>query len=232
MSETHDISEADTHTMPNFPANTPDAPLDFGPLFEDDGDDGGFTQIPMPTRSTRKRGLILLSAILLVVLLVGIIFTIRLLRRAPAVTYTQAAATVGNLTVAASGTGPVQPAAVYNLNFPTSAPVATINVQVGQQVLQGDVLATLDPTALQDQINQAQNSVNAAQNSVNVAVSSLNSVKAQEGTTLNIALLTEQKAISACTSGSSNPSGTPTPTPTPDPNCVKLAQDQYTQAQN
>ena len=232
MSESHDISDIDTHTMPDFPVSTPDVPLDFGPLFTDDTEDEDITQLPMSAPSSRKRWLIWLSVILLLILLGGTAFAIRYFRRAPAVTYTQAAATVGNLTVTATGTGPVQPAAVYNLNFPTSAPVSSINVQVGQQVHQGDVLATLDPTALQDAINQAQNNVNAAQSSVNAAVNSLNNTRTQEATALNIAQLTEQKAISACTPSSGGSSGTPTPTPTPDPNCIRLAQAQFTQAQN
>ncbi|MGH2507024.1 MAG: biotin/lipoyl-binding protein, partial [Ktedonobacteraceae bacterium] len=156
MAETHDISESDTFTMPTIPPRSSDLPMDFGPLFEDEAEDDSFTQMPLPKRSPRKPWLIGLSIFLLVILLGGGIFAYRSFKSAPPVTYTQAAATVGNLSVAASGTGPVQPAAVYNLNFPTSAPVATINVQVGQQVHQGDVLATLDPTALQDAINQAQ----------------------------------------------------------------------------
>lgn len=232
MSEPHDISDADTYTMPTMPPRSSDLPLDFGPLFEDETEDGEFTQVALPARSKRKPWLIWGSVILLIVLVGGSVLAIRGFTRSPAVTYTQGTVTTGNLAVTVSGTGPVQPAAVYNLNFPTSAPVATINVQVGQQVQQGEVLATLDPTALQDAINQAQNNVNAAQTSVNVALNNLSSTKTQQATALNIAALNEQKQISACTSGTGGSNSTPTPTPTPDPTCVQLAQAQYTQAQN
>ncbi|MEO7018602.1 MAG: efflux RND transporter periplasmic adaptor subunit [Ktedonobacteraceae bacterium] len=224
MSETHDISETDTHTMPTMPPKSFDLPMDFGPLIDGDTEDFEFTQLPV--RPTRKRGLIWLSIILLLILLGGGgIFTYRNLHSVPAVTYTQAAATIGNLTVAASGTGPVQPAAVYNLNFPTSAPIASIAVQVGQQVHQGDVLATLNATALQDAITQAQNNVNSAQTSVNSAANSLSSTKSQQATALSIASLNQQNAITICDDTSKTPAAN-------EANCEQLANEQYKQAQN
>lgn len=232
MPEPQDISASETPTMPTLPVQTPNMPLDFAPLFEDDPTDGEITPLPMPARSPRKRRLIWISAILLVILLLGSFVTYRALARKPAITYTQVAATAGNLTVTVNGTGPVQPAAIYNLNFPASAPVTAIDVTVGQQVHQGDLLATLDPTTLQDAVNQARNNVNSAQTSVNNAVTNLNTTKTQQATALNIAALNEQKALAACTPTTGPGTPTPSPAPTPDPNCVQLAKDQFTQAQN
>ena len=244
MSETHDISEASTvPAMPAVPAETPGFPLDFGSLLDQDTEDFEFTP-PPPTYQPRKRRtwLILLIVGLLVILLGGSIFTYRLLRRPPAIQYTQAAATIGNLAVTVSGTGPVQAGAIYNLNFSASAPIQTIAVQVGQSVNQGQVLATLNPTTLQDSVNQAQDSVNAAQTAVNNAQIGLNNTQNQQNTSLDIAKINEQNGLNSCKAtgsptsssggGSGNPTATPTPTPNPTTvaNCEKLVTDQYNQA--
>lgn len=243
MSETHDIFEAETHRMPVTPPKPPDLALDFGPLIDSDTDDFELNQAPpAPVRSVRRRWLVWLSIALLIILLGGSLLIYRNLTRPPAITYTQAVATVGNLTVTVSGTGPVQAAAVYNLNFNASAPIATINVHVGQQVKQGDVLATLDPTALQDAVNQAQNSVSAAQIAVNNAANNLSNTRSQETAALDNAKITEQNQLNSCATfgtpnppaagGSGNPTATPTPTPNPTAvsNCQKQVKDQYTQA--
>lgn len=254
MSETHDISEA--HTIPAIPAmsaapaGVAGMPMDFGPLIDDMDDMDDFDLTPMPPvrrpGNQRKRWLSWLIIGLLVVLLGGGIITYARLTRAPSVQYTQAAATVGNLAVTVSGTGPVQANAVYNLNFSASAPIKAIYVKVGDQVTAGQKLASLDSTSLQDAVNQAQTNVNAAQTSVNQANTNLNNTKTQQATALNIAFLNEQKALSACTSSSGttggtgssnggNPGATPSPTATPDAaaiaNCQALAKAQFTQAQ-
>jgi multidrug efflux pump subunit AcrA (membrane-fusion protein) len=229
MSEIHDISEAETHTIPVIPPPSSDLPMDFGPLIEDDTDDFDFIQATPPARPKRKRWIVWLSIVLLVVLLGGGIFTYRVLARPAPVTYTQTAVTSGNLSVSVSGTGPVQAGAVYNLNFTSSALVSTINVKVGQQVKKGDVLATLDPTSLQDAINQAQNSVNSAQTSVNSASSSLSNARSQRNTALDLAKIAHTDAINAC----NNPTPPNPPlTGTALTDCKKKADDNYNQAVN
>lgn len=255
MSETHNVFDAST--IPAVPAVTPqtsDLPMDFQPLIEDGIDDSEFT--PVPPYPTRKRNpwLIALIIVLVILLIGGGLLTYRRLTRPPAVQYTQVAATVGNLTVTVSGTGPVQAGAVYNLNFAASAPIQTIDVHVGQQVTQGQQLATLDPTSLQDALNQAQNNVNAAQNGLNNASTNLSNVKSQQAAVTDNAKLTEQTQLTNCAlfgtpnapgagggsgSGTGGKSGTPiatsTPgaTPTPDPttvaNCKQQVTDQYNQ---
>ncbi len=243
MSETHDISEASTTpAMPAVPTEPASFPLDFGSLLDQDTEDFDFTP-PPPAYPARKRRtwLILLIVGLLIILLGGSILTFQLLRRSPVIQYTQAAATIGNLTVTVSGTGPVQAGAIYNLNFSANAPIQTIDVQVGQHVNQGQVLATLDPTALQDAVNQAQNSVNAAQTAVSNAQTNLSNTQNQQNTALDIAKINEQNALNSCkatgspnsgSGGGGNPTATPTPTPNPTTvaNCEKLVTDQYNQA--
>jgi multidrug efflux pump subunit AcrA (membrane-fusion protein) len=245
MSETRDISEASTiPAIPTVPAETPNLPLDFGPLIDDnDADDFDLTPPPPAyARPRRKLWLTLGIIALLVILLGGGIFALARAHATPAVQYTQAAATVGNLTVTVSGTGPVQAGAIYNLNFATSAPIQTIDVQVGQQVTAGQKLATLDPTSLQDAVNQAQNNVNSAQTAVNNAENNLGNTESQENNSLAIAKINEQNQLASCkatgTSGSGSGSGsgggsgtapTATPNPTTVANCETLVEDQYNQ---
>ncbi len=57
-------------------------------------------------------------------------------------------------TVAASGT--IQPAEQADLQFGVSGQVTAVDVAAGQKVTAGQVLAKVDPTALQDEVNAAQ----------------------------------------------------------------------------
>lgn len=239
MSETYERTEASA--VPARPAITTETgglPLDFAPLLGQDPDD--FDLAPPPAYHARRRRpwLLFLLIGLLVILLAGSLLTYRLLARPPAVQYTQAAATVGNLTITVSGTGPVQAGAIYNLNFAASAPIQTINVQVGQHVTRGQVLATLDPTVLQDAVNQASNGVSSAQTAVNNAQSSLNSTRKQQSLTLDIAKINEQNGLASCeATGSPNSSGngggsTTLPSPAAVASCEKLVKDQFNQAVN
>jgi multidrug efflux pump subunit AcrA (membrane-fusion protein) len=216
--------------------------LDFGPLLDQDPEDADLA--PPFTYHTHKRRtwLLPLAIGLLVILLGGGLLTYRLLARPPAVQYTQAAATVGNLTVTVSGTGPVQAGAIYNLNFAANGPIKTIKVQVGQHVNQGQALATLDATTLQDAVNQANNSVNSAQTAMNNAQQGLSNTQTQQHTALDIAKINEQNGLSSCKTtgspgsgsggGGTNPSPTATPSPATVASCEKLVTDQYNQAVN
>jgi multidrug efflux pump subunit AcrA (membrane-fusion protein) len=253
MSETRDISEVDTRNIPVMPSlhGTTEIPIDFGPLIDNETEDFELTRPPTQRRSASRRWIFWGAILLLAILIGGGILTYLNLAKPPAVTYTQTAATVGNISVTVSGTGPIQAGAVYNLNFTTSsATIQTINVKVGQQVKKGDVLATLDPTSLQQAITQAQNTVNNDQTSLDQASTSLGNTRNQEATTVNIAYINEQSGLKNCvaTNGQSSSSSgtgsgtgggaTATPTPTPTPNtqaisaCQTLVKDQYNQSVN
>ncbi|MBV9194858.1 MAG: HlyD family efflux transporter periplasmic adaptor subunit, partial [Solirubrobacterales bacterium] len=62
-----------------------------------------------------------------------------------------------------SGTGNVQAATDVGANFQTSGTLSQVFVHVGQHVTDGELLATLDPTAAQLAVDQAQESLTAAQ---------------------------------------------------------------------
>ncbi len=63
-------------------------------------------------------------------------------------------------TVASSGT--IEPASQATLNFAVSGTVTAVDVKAGQTVTAGQVLATVDTTALSEEVNAAQAQLTAA----------------------------------------------------------------------
>lgn len=84
-------------------------------------------------------------------------------RGSAAVQYRTAAATMGTVTQTLPISGNLTPASETGLDFGTAGRVQTVNVQAGQAVKAGDVLATLDPAVLQAALTQAQAGLSSAQ---------------------------------------------------------------------
>ena len=107
------------------------------------------TMIASPIPLWRRRGVIIGAIVVLLLIISGAILVPLLLRK-PAVAYQYQQVVTGNLSTIISETGPLQ-SAIYNLIFTgTGGRIASINVKVGQSVVKGQVLATLDKTSLQD----------------------------------------------------------------------------------
>ena len=106
----------------------------------------------------RRRGVIVGIVILLLVILLGGLL-LAVLNRKPRVNYQFGQANQGNLAVTISATGPLQ-GGVYNINFSGSGTISQIDVKVGQSVVEGQILARLDKTSLQDAVDQTQAAVN------------------------------------------------------------------------
>lgn len=111
-------------------------------------------------RLLRRRFVVALGAILVLMTAGGAAFSLRgssatQYRTQPAVlsTVTQTMALSGNLT----------PVGETDLDFATAGRVAAVNVQLGQAVKSGDILATLDPSQLQATLAQAQATLQSAQ---------------------------------------------------------------------
>jgi HlyD family secretion protein len=64
--------------------------------------------------------------------------------------------TIGTISTTISGSGTVRSGQSSTIGWQTSGTVASVDVQIGQQVKAGDVLATLDPTTLSSSIIEAQ----------------------------------------------------------------------------
>jgi RND family efflux transporter MFP subunit len=122
---------------------------------------------------------IALAVIVVVALIGGALFIKKAFLTTKPIQYQYSNASTGNLAIRVSATGPVASTAVYNLNFPTPAKLTELDVSLGQQVQAGQVLAKIDPTALQDAVNQAQASANSSWTNYQNAILNLNDVKAQ-----------------------------------------------------
>jgi macrolide-specific efflux system membrane fusion protein len=77
--------------------------------------------------------------------------------------YRTAAATLGTVTQSLSLTGNLAPLGQSDLNFGSAGRVIAVNVQPGQAVKAGQVLATLDTTSLSAAVTQAQATLASAQ---------------------------------------------------------------------
>ncbi|WP_069804787.1 efflux RND transporter periplasmic adaptor subunit [Thermogemmatispora onikobensis] len=159
-----------------------DVETNLQPLLEDEGSEIATeeavrldTKLTVPPRRRRRRGWLIATVVVVVLLLAAggaLAYMHQMAQQQPQ--YTQATVTTGNLAVTVSGTGPVMPRAQYNLNFPSSVggQISEIDVQVGQHVTKGQVLAKVNSPSLQDAVTQAQQAVNNAQTAYNDAVNS------------------------------------------------------------
>ncbi len=152
------------------------------------------------------------AAIILVVLLAGLL-AILIRNIPPSLHY--ATAKVGNLAVSFPTTGVLQ-SAVYGANFVVPGRLAELDVTVGQQVTQGQVLAKLDTTLLNAAVNTARANVTAAEVQFSNAEANQGAVNEQTSAQVAAALDKEQAAITACDSNET---------------CIQSAEDAYSAAQ-
>jgi macrolide-specific efflux system membrane fusion protein len=109
----------------------------------------------------------------------------------------QVKVTTGTIKETVSASGTIQPAQQANLNFAVSGTVTAVDVASGQKVTKGQTLATVNSTALQDQVAAAQAMVSADQSklasdtSTGAATSQLDSDQAAV-TSAQLALSTAQ----------------------------------------
>ncbi|OLE34173.1 MAG: hypothetical protein AUG45_05230 [Ktedonobacter sp. 13_1_20CM_3_54_15] len=147
-------------------------PMNLQPLINDDEDIQVESLPPVPPRPHRRRRWLIALVVIVILALLGGggMFFYMQKTSMPPVQYTQQAATVGNISLTVSASGPISANAEYDMNFNVAGQVSAINVQVGQQVKAGQTLATLKSTSLQDAVTQAQQSVANAQTTYNDAV--------------------------------------------------------------
>ena len=105
----------------------------------------------------------------LVVVATGLVFYQWYAGSAPKVTYTTQPATLSDLTVEVAATGTLQPLTQVDISSELSGVVRSVAVDENQQVRQGDVLARLDTSKLEAQIERAKASAKAASASVETA---------------------------------------------------------------
>src|SRR2546423_4340142 len=140
-------------------------PMNLQPLINDDEDIQVESLPPVPPRPHRRlRWLIALVVIVILALLGGGgMFFYMQKTSTPPVQYTQQAATVGNISLTVSASGPISANAEYDMNFNVTGQASTINEQLGKQVKAGQTLARLRKTSRQDAGNQARQTAATAQ---------------------------------------------------------------------
>jgi HlyD family secretion protein len=159
----------------------------------------------VPVVSVALLALILLSAAAIVVR-----------SRQPYLTFSKVAQ--GNLVLSFQTTGTLR-SAIYGADFAVTGPVAEIDVTVGQRVAQGDVLAKLNTTLLQDALAQAQATADGTSSALSSAQTNQDKVQAAATALANNAYNVEQAAINQC-NHETNPPAT----------CVSQARSQYAAA--
>ncbi len=152
-------------------------------------------RFPRALLRTRRRILALIAgAVVIVAALFGVMY-VRGSSAAP--TYRTAAATLGTIRQTLSLTGNLTPVAQSNVSFQVSGTVTAVDVSVGQQITAGQVLATVDPTALQASLTQAQANLSAAQTKLSAdqsSSSSSSSTTAQQVATARTNLANDQQS--------------------------------------
>ena len=125
---------------------------------------------PRP-RTGRRRLVIIVVVAALVLLGGGGALAWRLTRTDAAATPTQRTVAVSKETVkdTVGTTGTVEPARRADLSFSAAGTVTAVKVEVGDKVDKGDVLATLDDTDLQADLEAAQADLEAAQDDLTTA---------------------------------------------------------------
>lgn len=78
-------------------------------------------------------------------------------------TQREVAASQGDMDLATSASGTIEPTNVENLNFTSPGTVTAVNVSAGQEVAAGQVLASINSASLQSQLAQAQAALSSAQ---------------------------------------------------------------------
>jgi multidrug efflux pump subunit AcrA (membrane-fusion protein) len=85
-----------------------------------------------------------------------------------------------------SGTGNVQAGSDLSVNFQTSGTLSAVDVKVGQHVVKGQLLATLDSTSAQLSLAQAEQNLTAAQAQLSTAQATSSSTTTSTATTASL----------------------------------------------
>jgi trimeric autotransporter adhesin len=112
-------------------------------------------------RRLRERRWVIPTALVLIgVIVVGVL----LARRGPTLpVFRTAPVALGTVTQTVDVTGTLQPSAETDLDFGTNGHVTAVNVQAGQKVPAGTVLANLDPSVANAALSNAQSALQAAE---------------------------------------------------------------------
>jgi multidrug efflux pump subunit AcrA (membrane-fusion protein) len=114
-----------------------------------------------PHRRRWRRWLVLLAFVLALAALAA--WALNPFGKAAAASLVTARATSGTIVASVSVSGSVASSSIHELNFGTPGTVSAVNVAVGDKVTAGEILATIDATSINVQLQVAQANLVAAQ---------------------------------------------------------------------
>ncbi|MBI4321852.1 MAG: HlyD family efflux transporter periplasmic adaptor subunit [Chloroflexi bacterium] len=120
-------------------------------------------EIFVPERRAFPRRLVIVAVVVILAAAAGVMLWRTVYRSAATQHYLTAPVQRTTLADSVAATGPIAAATAVPLNFKNSGKVAEIDVNVGDQIKAGQVLAKLEPTDLQAQLRQAQANLAVAQ---------------------------------------------------------------------
>ncbi len=135
------------------------------PDFHDDGDLFDDEDAALGAHPRRRRVLIFLAIIVLMGLIIG---GVLLVMYRTHIVYQTKRVVQNDLVITVHAAGSLH-TNVYTVNFVGSGKLAAINVTLGQQIKKDQILAKLDPTSLQNALNEAQITVQVAQTALDNA---------------------------------------------------------------
>jgi multidrug efflux pump subunit AcrA (membrane-fusion protein) len=118
------------------------------------------------SRWRRYRWLLVGAAVVLIGATVGLSLWLTSGSSTPAglsITTVTVPVTTGTIQQTVTSSGTIEPASQANLNFAVSGLITAVDVKAGQTVTAGQVLATVDTTALTEEVNAAQAQLTSAQ---------------------------------------------------------------------
>lgn len=116
-----------------------------------------------PARRRRRRWPLIVGGLVLVALIAGAAWQMRVRAATTTPQRQTVAVTQGDLQVTIQGSGSVQPARTVDLSFQSSGQVSDVLVKAGDTVTKGQTLATIDNRDLQLQVQQAEANLKTAQ---------------------------------------------------------------------
>ena len=126
-----------------------------------------------------KKGLVVGISVLAVAAVGGVgYFTLQKMRGGEKPQYLTAEAKMGDVEDAVLATGSLTPADVINVGAETSGRVQVMRVALGDFVHEGDVIASLDPSNLQNQLRQQENTIQQQESTLRDRMAQLEVVRA------------------------------------------------------
>ncbi|MBA2396545.1 MAG: efflux RND transporter periplasmic adaptor subunit [Ktedonobacteraceae bacterium] len=181
------------------------------PDFHNDEDLFGDDASSLVTRPHHRIMRIILPIVLLILLLAGVVLVVKLRTH---LVYQTRIITSGDIALTVNANGLLH-TNIYTVNFMGNGKLAAVNVTIGQPVKKNQILAKLDPTSLQNALNEARANVEVAQTALSNANANYDAIHSANSISAQAALTNTVRATPEGDSSVNTPSASPAdPIPT------------------